>query len=130
MGGKKPSHGPTREGQRFHWLIHQLKDDGIDGAQLHRLTGINQAHISAFKNIEGSGKSGIGAEIVRKLKEGLGLDPDYFYDDYEGQRPYKVYLLKNRREEKRDVEVDELKRRMGILEALLTDKLGPRPLRK
>lgn len=43
----------------------------------------------------------MGAEIVRKMKDGMGLDPRYFYDDYEEQRDYKIYLLDAKREERR-----------------------------
>lgn len=43
----------------------------------------------------------MGAEIVRKMKDGMGLDPRYFYDDYEEERDYKIYLLDAKREEKR-----------------------------
>lgn len=48
---------------------------------------------------------GIGAEIVRLMQEGIGLDPRYFYDNYEGERPYELYLLDGKREQRR---VEEL----------------------
>jgi hypothetical protein len=35
------------------------------------------------------------------MKDGMGLDPRYFYDDYEEERDYKIYLLDAKREEKR-----------------------------
>lgn len=35
------------------------------------------------------------------MKDGIGLDPKYFYDDYEGERPHELYLLDSKREEKR-----------------------------
>lgn len=73
---------PTREGLRFHWLILQLLERGVSGAELSRVTGVRESHINAFKNIHTSGRSGIGAEIVRFMSKGLGLRPDYFFRDY------------------------------------------------
>jgi len=58
---------------------------GMNGAEICRITGIKESHISAFKNIHddvGSGRSGIGAEIVAKMYRGAHLDPLYFFRDY------------------------------------------------
>lgn len=85
MAGKPSRNEPTREGLRFHWLILQLLRKGTTGAEIARITGIKESHISAFKNLHedvGSGRSGIGAEIVSKMYKGIGLKWDYFFKEY------------------------------------------------
>jgi hypothetical protein len=85
MAGKPSRNEVTREGLRFHWLILQMLRKGGSGAEISRITGIKESHISAFKNIHedvGSGRSGIGAEIVTKMYRGAHLDPLYFFRDY------------------------------------------------
>lgn len=101
MGGKPRKDGPTREFQRLHWLVIQLERDGIGQAELARRTGMTTSYVNAIRNPDRGRNSGMGAEIVRKMKDGMGLDPRYFYDDYEDQRDYKIYLLDAKREEKR-----------------------------
>lgn len=86
MAGKPTRQEPTREGLRFHWLILQMTRKGITGAEIARVTGIKESHLSAFKNLHddvGAGRTGIGAEIVRKMHDGYQLKWDYFF------RPYK-----------------------------------------
>lgn len=102
MGGKPRRDTPTREAVRFHWAILYFEQKlGVSGSELARRTGIHQTHINAFRNIQSSGRTGIGAEIVRKMKDGVGLDPAYFYDDYTDRRPVELYLLDHKREEAR-----------------------------
>lgn len=103
--GKQRRDTPTREGLRFHWLIHQLERKGVNGAELARRTGVRESHINGFKNIETSRRTGIGAEMIRRMKDGVGLDPRYFFDDYEGERPHELYLLDAKREERRHEEL-------------------------
>lgn len=101
MGGKPRKDGPTREFQRLHWLVVQLERDGVGQAELARRTGMTTSYVNAIRNPDRGRNSGMGAEIVRKMKDGMGLDPRYFYDDYEEQRDYKIYLLDAKREERR-----------------------------
>jgi hypothetical protein len=54
-----------------------------------------------------AGRTGFGAEIVRRVKDGLGISPDYFYDDYEGLADPKVYSLDERRTENRMARVEK-----------------------
>ena len=101
MSGKPRRHTPTREGQRFSWLVLQLERKGFSQAEICRQTGISTTHLNQLRNIERGSRSGIGAEIVRKVKDGLQIDPAYFYDDYEGEKPYELFLLSAKRDEKR-----------------------------
>jgi len=77
----------TREGLRFHWLILQLLRNGVTGAELSRVTGVKESHINAFKNLHTSGRTGIGAEIVRFMAKGLSLRTDYFFKEYGRKMP-------------------------------------------
>jgi transcriptional regulator with XRE-family HTH domain len=104
MSGKPTRHTPTREGLRFSWLLKQLYAKGYKQAQLVRITGLSQSHISQLQRLgdgESAGRTGIGAEIVRKVKDSLQIDPAYFFDDYEGEKPHELFLLSAKRDEKR-----------------------------
>lgn len=114
---KSAKHEISREGMRLHYLLNQLwqGDRGIwpygplEGQpvtqkELCRITGMAKSHLSTWMNIlrEGNaGRTGFSAEIVRRVKDGLGIDPDYFYDDYEGEADHKLYRLDRRRAEGR-----------------------------
>jgi transcriptional regulator with XRE-family HTH domain len=101
MGKSISVAGPTRERVRFTYLLVQLERKGIGQAELSRRTGMTKSYINALRNPERGRNLGIGAEIVRLMKDGIGLDPKYFYDDYEGERPHELYLLDAKRDEKR-----------------------------
>ena len=72
-----------------------------------RRTGISATHLNQLRNIERGSRSGIGAEIVRKVKDGLQIDPAYFFDDYEGEKPFQLFLLSAKRDEKRVSAIEE-----------------------
>lgn len=112
MAGKPRRDTPTREGQRFSWLILQLERKGLSQAEIGRRTGISPTHLNQLRNIERGGRSGIGAEIVRKVKDGLHIDPAYFFEDYEGEKPYELFLLSAKRDEKRVAALED-----GLAEA-------------
>lgn len=101
MGGKPSETTKTREFMRMHYLVVQLEKRGIGQTELARRTGVKSGYINVFRNPDRGRNRGIGADIVRKMKDGMGLDPRYFFDDYEGERPYEIYLLDAKREEKR-----------------------------
>jgi len=69
-------------------------------AEFSRRTGIHGPYINAIRNMDSAGPRGIGAEIVRLVRDGLRVDPDYFYDVYEGEKHHKLYLLGEKRTEK------------------------------
>jgi transcriptional regulator with XRE-family HTH domain len=114
MGGKPRKNGPTRELLRLRWLIMQLERDGIGQAELARRTGMTTSYVNAIRNPDRGRNSGIGAEIVRQMKDGLGLSEKYFFDDYDGERPYAMYLLDAKREERR---IDTLSEEQSSLRA-------------
>lgn len=96
----------TREAVRFTELIRQLEVDGISQSEMARrmeevappgLTGIDKSYINHHKN---ETRKGIGTAIIRLVKDAFGIDPDYFFDDYEGVKDYKLYRLDERRVEK------------------------------
>lgn len=76
-------------------------------AEFCRRTGIHPPYLSAIRNMERDGARGIGAAIVRQVRDGLRVHPNYFFDDYEGERPYKMYLLTAIRDEKRVSAIEE-----------------------
>jgi transcriptional regulator with XRE-family HTH domain len=97
----KRREGVTRETQRMCWLLEQLAAMGVGQAEVARRTGIDSTYLNKLRRLEISGRSSIGADIVRRVKDGLRIDPSYFYDDYEGQKDHRLYLLSAKRDEKR-----------------------------
>jgi len=91
----------TREAQRLAWLVAQKRSEGMSQREFSKLTGIGYTYINALANLETGSPRGMGAHIVALVRNGVGVHPDYFYDDYEGEADHKVYLLANRREEAR-----------------------------
>jgi transcriptional regulator with XRE-family HTH domain len=98
---------PTREAQRLQWLIIQFERKGMSQAEFARRTGLHPPYLNAIRNMETAGARGIGAEIVRRVKDGLRIDPAYFYDDYEGERDHQLYPLSAKRDEKRVSAIEE-----------------------
>lgn len=83
---------------------------------------MSAAHLSTWYNIfsdANGGRSGISADIVRRVKDGLGIHPDYFFDDYEGEADHRVYLLDRYRRQRafHDVQ-DEVARHSVLLEQI------------
>lgn len=94
-------------------------------AEISRRTGIGQTHINAIRNMETVGARGIGAHIVRLVRDGLGISTDYFYDDYEGEADHKVYQLSKKREERRfsaiEQEQAQVRRELADMGSKLAD---------
>jgi transcriptional regulator with XRE-family HTH domain len=107
MAGKPRRDTPTREGQRFSWLLLQLERKGMTQVEICRRTGIAPSHLNQLRHIERGSRSGIGAEIVRKVKDGLQIDPGYFFDDYEGEKQHELFLLSAKRDEKRVAAIED-----------------------
>lgn len=100
-GGSPSSKELTTELRRFIWLVAHLKDShGIGQAEMARRTGIDSSHINRLANAETHGYTGLSADIVRKVRDGLNISTDYFFDQYEGQRPaIPLYSLDQKRRE-------------------------------
>lgn len=110
--GKKAKHELSREGRRFSWLLNQLYQSGkgIPQEELCRLTGLSKSYLSTWINIlkdSNAGRTGFGAEIVRRVKDGLRISPDYFFDEYEGEADHRLYSLEERRTENRVARVEK-----------------------
>jgi len=77
---------------RFVWLIEDLwKDRQLSHTQIAEELGLTQPYISMLAG--GRREGGIGAEIVRKVKDAFGVNPLYFYDDYKERRSYREYRI-------------------------------------
>jgi transcriptional regulator with XRE-family HTH domain len=70
----------SRELRRFQLLVRILHDAGVSQAEMARRTGIGGTHINKLMNAEKYGYTGLSAEIVRKVREGLNLSTDFFFD--------------------------------------------------
>lgn len=143
MVGRKRKDKPTVHGQRLRWLIIQFEEKGTSVPEFAVLTGLGQSYCYAVRDNENAGPKGISAEIIQAVKDGVGLDPRYFFDPYEGPRDHKFYLLDTKREqarlaelqtevqelrawkreqERRDAERDERERQMQDRIALLEEQ--------
>jgi len=93
--------GPTREAMRFKWLIEHYERQGMSQSEFARLTGIEVSYINKLRNAATSGRSEIGASIIRRVRDGLKIDPSFFYEDYDGPKDPTLFLLSAKRDEKR-----------------------------
>jgi transcriptional regulator with XRE-family HTH domain len=98
---QKPVKPITRELRRFIWLIHQFENEGFSQAEIGRRIGMKPDHLNRLVNAEKYGYTGLSAEIVRGVRDGLNISTDYFYDDYEPERPARqLYSLDQVRQQK------------------------------
>jgi transcriptional regulator with XRE-family HTH domain len=106
IGERPASSGrqPTRERVRFTWALFQLEKRGFSQVEIARRTGITTSYLNALRNPDRGGNLGIGAEIVRRMHEGLGIDPAYFFDAYEGERPIELYSINKLRQRRHETE--------------------------
>jgi hypothetical protein len=121
VAGKPTKNEVSREGERLGYLIRQLEDcechagpkakaansHGMQAVEVAELLGKSEGYISNIKGFGTNGRSGFGADIVRLVKDRLGIDPHFFYDDYDGPKHHKLYLLSAKRDEKRIVAIEE-----------------------
>lgn len=143
MGGKIRAVGQSTQLQRARWLILQLetgghpewgRDDpkllkGVTQAELARRTGLTTSYLNAIKHPERSGNNDIGASKLALMAKGVGLEIAYFYDAYEGERPFPLYLLSAKRSEKRIEAIVDEQRAQRIEFAKLRQELAERDVR-
>lgn len=138
--GKQRVDTDSREAERFRWLIGQLTRDGMSQSEIARRMAAAappgaSIHQSYVNKLFSGQRKGIGAGIVRMVKDGLGIHPDYFYDDYDKERDHKLYKLEEKRIEKkvqrlevRDVERDkkdaDRDREIAELKAVVSELKG------
>ena len=104
MGKQKQGHR-TREAVRFTELILQLERAGISQSEMARLMsahahGAISVDVSYINHHRNGRRDGIGSSIIRMVRDAFNIDPDYFFDDYEGVKDHKLYYLDERRVEK------------------------------
>jgi transcriptional regulator with XRE-family HTH domain len=113
--GKRRRDAPSVQLQRFRWLILQMEqsghpdwfdDDGkpmhrVTNAELARRTGLTTSYLNAIKHPDRSRNTDVGGAIIAQMCDRVGLDVDYFYEKYKEERPFHLYLLSAKREEKR-----------------------------
>jgi transcriptional regulator with XRE-family HTH domain len=113
MPGKERRDAPSTQLMRFRALILQMEKGGhpnwrdehglplekVTQAELSRRTGLTSSYLNSIKYPDRSRNTDIGAAKVAQLCDRVGLDVRYFYDGYEGERPYVIYLLDRKREQ-------------------------------
>lgn len=113
MPGKERRDAPSTQLMRFRALILQMEKGGhpnwrdehglplekVTQAELARRTGLTSSYLNSIKYPDRSRNTDIGAAKVAQLCERVGLDVRYFYDGYEGERPFVIYLLDRKREQ-------------------------------
>lgn len=105
--GKQRRTVDSREVVRFRELIGQLERQGVNQSEIARRmasvakdgASISQSYVNLIKRANRPAQ-GLGADIVRMVRDAFGIDPAYFFEDYEGVKDYKIYSLDNRRVEK------------------------------
>ena len=117
MPGKERRDQPSPQLMRLRALILQMEETGhpqwrdeqghvlkkVSQAELARRTGLTPSYLNSIKYPDRSRNTDVGAAILAQLCEGVGLDVRYFYDGYEGVRPFVIYLLDKKREENQAV---------------------------
>lgn len=73
--------GLSRELRRLQLLV-QLVDKyrDLNMAEVARRTGVNYSHLTKLMKPDGRGYTGLSADIVRKMRDGLQISPDFFFD--------------------------------------------------
>lgn len=101
----------SRELRRFQLLIRRLRDSGVSQAEMARRTGIDSTHINRLANAEKYGYTGLSADIVRKVRDGLKISSEYFFEtlakDADPDPLANVYSLDAEREKVWRSSVDE-----------------------
>jgi len=86
--------GVSRELRRFQLLIRLLRDvANMNRAEMARRTGIDETHLSKLVNTEKYGYTGLSADIVRMVRDGLQISPDFFFDPELVPVPHEADLL-------------------------------------
>lgn len=105
--------GISVELRRFQLLVRLMRQHaGINRAEISRRTGIDETHLSKLCNPERTGRTGLSADIVRQVRIGLNISPDFFFDPQlknvaDEADLLKVYSLDEQRQKKWQASVDE-----------------------
>lgn len=116
--GKPRLNESTREAKRLALLIDMLargehpEHGRLSQLQVERLTGVEASHLNKIFNADRP--RGVGADIIRKMRDGLKIDPMFFFDDKE-PTDLNVYILAEKRIAKRFETIEE---RLAALESM------------
>lgn len=118
MATHDPEGGISRELRRFQLLVAVLRESGINQAEMARRTGIDSTHINKLCNPEKYGYTGLSTDIVRKVRDGLNISTDIFFDKElravsEQKDLLNVYSLSDEREKKWQRSVEERLHELG-----------------
>ena len=98
--GKPRLNESTREAKRLRLLCELLATEGhpdhgrMTRNQVATISGVDVSHINKIYNNDRP--RGLGADIIRQMRDRLRIDPDFFFD---GEEPTKlsVYILSEER---------------------------------
>lgn len=108
----------SREAMRFHDLIVQYERKGMSQQDLASRIGCHQSLVSKWRHPESSGRTGIGSEIIRGCMDGLGIRPEFFFDNFEGTRDVELYSFDR---ERKNAKERELEQKLAIMQNQLTE---------
>ena len=92
---------PTREARRLALLVRLLEEQGhpdhegpLNVYKIARIVGMDASHLHKIVTVDRP--RGLGADIIRKMREGLRIDPAFFFDENEPTELGVYYLGKKR----------------------------------
>lgn len=75
--------GVSRELRRFQLLVRLLeRHRGYKMPEVAKRTGIDYSHLTKLMKPQGGSYTGLSADIVRKMRDGLQISPDFIFDDH------------------------------------------------
>ena len=95
--------------KRFRTVILQLERFGhpewglskVGPSELARRTGLTTSYLDAIKHADRGGNKDVGGAVLAKMCDGMGLDIRYFFEKFSEERPFTLYLLSAKRDERR-----------------------------
>jgi transcriptional regulator with XRE-family HTH domain len=74
--------GVSRELRRFQLLVRLFeRHRGYKMPEVAKRTGIDYSHLTKLMKPQGGSYTGLSADIVRKMRDGLQISPDFIFDD-------------------------------------------------
>lgn len=74
--------GVSRELRRFQLLVRLFeRHRGLKMPEVAKRTGIDYSHLTKLMKPQAGSYTGLSADIVRKMRDGLQISPDFVFDD-------------------------------------------------
>lgn len=74
--------GVSRELRRFQLLVKLFdRHRSLNMAEIARRTGIDYSHLTKLMKPLSGRYTGLSADIIRKMRDGLQISPDFIFDD-------------------------------------------------